>query len=112
MKETNRRNDKAANTALTRYMGRTLAGSAQNRLASFQVDTSDPTTCHQRPRRRNHGDRMKEWWARQGSNLRPCPCKGLALPLSYAPGWSLHERGAQRNPIVNVAVSVKMTPLL
>ena len=25
------------------------------------------------------------WWAGQGSNLRPPPCKGDALPLSYPP---------------------------
>lgn len=25
------------------------------------------------------------WWARQGLNLRPPPCEGDALPLSYAP---------------------------
>ncbi len=25
-------------------------------------------------------------WARQGLNLRPLPCEGSALPLSYAPG--------------------------
>ena len=25
------------------------------------------------------------WWARQGLNLRPHPCEGCALPLSYAP---------------------------
>ena len=29
-----------------------------------------------------HGE---EWWARQGLNLRPLPCEGSALPLSYAP---------------------------
>src|SRR5205085_6089683 len=27
----------------------------------------------------------KAWWARQGLNLRPHPCEGCALPLSYAP---------------------------
>ncbi len=27
------------------------------------------------------------WWARQGLNLRPHPCEGCALPLSYAPAW-------------------------
>ena len=26
-----------------------------------------------------------EWWAMQGLNLRPLPCEGSALPLSYAP---------------------------
>jgi hypothetical protein len=26
-----------------------------------------------------------KWWARQGLNLRPHPCEGCALPLSYAP---------------------------
>ena len=25
------------------------------------------------------------WWAQQGLNLRPLPCEGSALPLSYAP---------------------------
>ena len=25
------------------------------------------------------------WWAQQGLNLRPHPCEGCALPLSYAP---------------------------
>gem|GEM_PF-3317325 len=25
------------------------------------------------------------WWERQGLNLRPHPCEGCALPLSYAP---------------------------
>ena len=24
----------------------------------------------------------KRWWALQGSNLRPLPCEGSALPLS------------------------------
>ena len=28
---------------------------------------------------------LKRWWARQGLNLRPHPCEGCALPLSYAP---------------------------
>ena len=28
---------------------------------------------------------IKTWWARQGLNLRPHPCEGCALPLSYAP---------------------------
>jgi hypothetical protein len=28
---------------------------------------------------------MFGWWAEQGSNLRPRPCKGRALPLSYPP---------------------------
>ena len=28
------------------------------------------------------------WWAQQGSNLRPLPCEGNALPLSYAPDRS------------------------
>ena len=32
------------------------------------------------------------WWARQGLNLRPHPCEGCALPLSYAPAPS--ERAA------------------
>lgn len=26
-----------------------------------------------------------KWWVRQGLNLRPPPCEGDALPLSYAP---------------------------
>lgn len=30
----------------------------------------------------------KEWWARQGSNLRPSPCEGDVLPLNYAPNWT------------------------
>ena len=30
-------------------------------------------------------DLDSQWWAQQGSNLRPPPCKGGALPLSYAP---------------------------
>ena len=29
--------------------------------------------------------RLAKWWARQGLNLRPHPCEGCALPLSYAP---------------------------
>lgn len=29
------------------------------------------------------------WWAQQGSNLRPLPCEGNALPLSYAPDKGL-----------------------
>ena len=36
------------------------------------------------------------WWARQGLNLRPHPCEGCALPLSYAPvreGASAPDRG-------------------
>lgn len=28
---------------------------------------------------------LVSWWERQGSNLRPSPCDGAALPLSYAP---------------------------
>src|SRR5206468_3057390 len=30
-------------------------------------------------------------WARQGLNLRPLPCEGSALPLSYAPGGVHHS---------------------
>ncbi len=26
-----------------------------------------------------------QWWVQQGLNLRPLPCEGNALPLSYAP---------------------------
>jgi hypothetical protein len=29
------------------------------------------------------------WWARQGLNLRPHPCEGCALPLSYAPAYAV-----------------------
>ena len=32
------------------------------------------------------------WWARQGLNLRPHPCEGCALPLSYAPVWPAPSR--------------------
>src|SRR3546814_12171842 len=35
------------------------------------------------------------WWARQGLNLRPHPCEGCALPLSYAPV----PNGAPRRPV-------------
>ena len=28
---------------------------------------------------------VREWWRRRESNPRPVPCKGTALPLSYAP---------------------------
>src|SRR5206468_829433 len=31
------------------------------------------------------------WWAHKGSNLGPLPCEGNALPLSYAPGTSVHR---------------------
>ena len=36
------------------------------------------------------------WWARQGLNLRPHPCEGCALPLSYAPAVGPYgpDRGA------------------
>lgn len=34
------------------------------------------------------------WWARQGSNLRPLPCEGNALPLCYAPAFA-QRRGAR-----------------
>gem|GEM_PF-5917079 len=34
------------------------------------------------------GKYLKRWWARQGLNLRPHPCEGCALPLSYAPAGS------------------------
>ena len=34
------------------------------------------------------GCRVEAWWARQGLNLRPHPCEGCALPLSYAPASS------------------------
>jgi hypothetical protein len=32
-----------------------------------------------------------EWWAREELDLRPLPCQGSALPLSYAPRcwWSV-----------------------
>ncbi len=30
-------------------------------------------------------NKISYWWARQGLNLRPHPCEGCALPLSYAP---------------------------
>ena len=36
---------------------------------------------------------LKRWWARQGLNLRPHPCEGCALPLSYAP--ALARNGAE-----------------
>ena len=38
------------------------------------------------------------WWARQGLNLRPHPCEGCALPLSYAPvrrGHALSKAAGQ-----------------
>ena len=31
---------------------------------------------------------LYSWWAQTGSNRRHLPCKGSALPLSYAP-WPL-----------------------
>ena len=31
---------------------------------------------------------LLNWWAQEGSNLRPPACKAGALPLSYAPGPS------------------------
>src|ERR1700691_482515 len=31
-----------------------------------------------------HGE--GKWWGREGLNLCPLPCRGSALPLSYAPG--------------------------
>jgi hypothetical protein len=31
------------------------------------------------------------WWARLGSNQRPLPCEGSALPLSYAPLFEERE---------------------
>ena len=36
-------------------------------------------------RRLSPGQASRAWWARQGLNLRPHPCEGCALPLSYAP---------------------------
>jgi hypothetical protein len=38
------------------------------------------------------------WWARQGLNLRPHPCEGCALPLSYAPK-SLFSKDFFRSPV-------------
>ena len=35
--------------------------------------------------------RPEAWWARQGLNLRPHPCEGCALPLSYAPARGSRE---------------------
>src|SRR6185369_1422406 len=39
----------------------------------------------------------KRWWARQGLNLRPLPCEGSALPLSYAPDLALVYRRKRRD---------------
>jgi hypothetical protein len=36
--------------------------------------------CNPQPRRED-----SLWWVRLGSNQRPLPCEGSALPLSYAP---------------------------
>src|SRR4030095_8779525 len=33
------------------------------------------------------------WWALLGSNQRPLPCEGSALPLSYTPREPRHEAG-------------------
>lgn len=38
------------------------------------------------------------WWARQGLNLRPHPCEGCALPLSYAPALKAPRAGRFRPP--------------
>ena len=35
------------------------------------------------------------WWARQGLNLRPHPCEGCALPLSYAPACEANRPGGE-----------------
>ena len=39
---------------------------------------------------------LKRWWARQGLNLRPHPCEGCALPLSYAPASEADGPGQGR----------------
>lgn len=36
------------------------------------------------------------WWARQGLNLRPHPCEGCALPLSYAPAGFMISFASKR----------------
>lgn len=38
------------------------------------------------------------WWARQGLNLRPHPCEGCALPLSYAPAEMASRGGRSCRP--------------
>jgi hypothetical protein len=38
------------------------------------------------------------WWARQVSNLRPLPCEGSALPLSYAPQQRVTLHGDAADP--------------
>ncbi len=39
---------------------------------------------------KNLNNQRRLWWARQGLNLRPHPCEGCALPLSYAPAeWTV-----------------------
>ena len=41
---------------------------------------------------------LKTWWAEQGSNLRPQPCKGCALPTELsARAWILADLGLPVN---------------
>ena len=47
---------------------------------------NDPTFKKKAPEDSKSLQRL-EPWARQVSNLRPLPCEGSALPLSYAPYW-------------------------
>src|SRR5438552_9301422 len=35
----------------------------------------------------------RQWWTHKGSNLGPLPCEGNALPLSYASGIFVRDRG-------------------
>jgi hypothetical protein len=44
----------------------------------------DQQRGHEKPKQGNEVRAVAEW-AQQGLNLRPLPCEGSALPLSYTP---------------------------
>ena len=65
-------------------------GCTETNKSTVQPDIKDnekETPCLQIEKRPDHQIRPFgfSWWAQQGLNLRPLPCEGSALPLSYAP---------------------------
>lgn len=76
---------------LLRRYGRQLAGHTEAEAAAASAAVPDVASLGRQPingdtsSRTPRPARIRKWWAWQGLNLRPLPCQGSALPLSYTP---------------------------
>ena len=65
------------------------------RYPGLNADIAEPPNLLKRWWGKGGGEK---WWARRGSNPRPLPCQGSALPLSYAPGAVLRSAVPRQTP--------------